>query len=481
MLAKKPILPPVSISTIYHDSLSLWSTSLCTLLSLLPLPKLWRQWAPGCDHIGSDLHSAFWAFTVYVFCRSFMFNLRCFTSGFSSRYIFLVTVPLVLHHVPSQPNQGFGCRVWCDFGSGCHLSHHGWFVAAVASDSQPITSTCCLWAQLYFFLCILISVFLIFVRGQCAFLGPYCNCAGLDLKHSCYWPTSPVPKKIRLFWKRSHMLPSCQRSLPLGKHPSGIALPMWLSWRSATFPQVESDILRRSWRSNIAGLNLLQKKIKTAFFIPAVLTCFLLGRPISLHKGSTWIVRRCLPNHTARPRNSKLWALHWQLALKGAVALLWRSLLPSVWLWDALGLERLRYFEVPHRHSCYFWELWGSLCSWCSVGFANDIFEGEIQTHDAEGLPQCHKVTTLHKNAQTGTWMERSTPNICMLNVSLCAYLCSSCMSRHEPGSKSKVSESISEQCTLFTCKRRNDPPESKQACFVCAWFSVGMPSSSFQ
>lgn len=271
---RKPILPPVSISTIYHDSLSLWSTSLCTLL---PLPKLWRQWAPGCDHIGSDLHSAFWAFTVYVFCRSFMFNLRCFTSGFSSRYIFLVTVPLVLHHVPSQPNQGFGCRVWCDFGSGCHLSHHGWFVAAVASDSQPITSTCCLWAQLYFFLCILISVFLIFVRGQCAFLGPYCNCAGLDLKHSCYWPTSPVPKN-RLFWKRSHMLPSCQRSLPLGKHPSGIALPMWLSWRSATFPQVESDILRRSWRSNIAGLNLLQKKDKNSLFHPSG-SNMLLARP----------------------------------------------------------------------------------------------------------------------------------------------------------------------------------------------------------
>lgn len=133
-------------------------------------------------------------------------------------------------------------------------------------------------SSVVFFLCILISVFLIFVRGQCAFLGPYCNCAGLDLKHSCYWPTSPVPKKIRLFWKRSHMLPSCQRSLPLGKHPSGIALPMWLSWRSATFPQVESDILRRSWRSNIAGLNLLQKKDKNSLFHPSG-SNMLLARP----------------------------------------------------------------------------------------------------------------------------------------------------------------------------------------------------------
>lgn len=117
-------------------------------------------------------------------------------------------------------------------------------------------------SSVVFFWCILISICLIFVWGQCAFLGPYCNCAGLDLKHSCYWPTSPVPKKIRLFWKRSHMPPSCQRSLPLGKHPSGIAPTHVIkleSWRSAGGQQ-HFHRLRRSWRSNIAGLNLLQKK-----------------------------------------------------------------------------------------------------------------------------------------------------------------------------------------------------------------------------
>ena len=147
--------------------------------------------------------------------------------------------------------------------------------------------------------------------------------------------------------------------------------------------------------------------------------------------------------------------------------------------------------KFPHRHSCYFWELWGSLCSWCSVGFVNDIshkvifFEGKHERmmqrarHNVTMSPPCTKMPKLAHATPSTRGMEPSTPNICMPNVSLCAYLCSSCMSRHELGSKSKVSESISEQCTLFTCKRRNDPPESKQARFVCALFSVGMPSAS--
>ena len=105
-----------------------------------------------------------------------MFNLRCFTSGLSSRYMWskqiLVTSYWLRCHLsssmsPSQSKQGFGCRVWCDFGGRCHLSHHRWFVAAVASDSQPITWTCCLWAQSFFKVCIFSQSFSSLFEGLC--------------------------------------------------------------------------------------------------------------------------------------------------------------------------------------------------------------------------------------------------------------------------------------------------------------------------
>ena len=79
-------------------------------------------------------------------------------------------------------------------------------------------------------------------------------------------------------------------------------------------------------------------------------------------------------------------------------------------------------------------------------------------------------------------WQALQIKCICISNVigwigqSLCIIFL-----LHEPVLKSKVSESISEQCTLFTCKRRNDPPQTKQVCFVCALLYTGMPSSSFQ
>lgn len=181
------------------------------------------------------------------------------------------------------------------------------------------------------------------------------------------------------------MPPSCQRSLPLRKHPSGIApthvIKLEISNISTGWVGSFEKILKIKYCR-------LKPSTKKACFIPAVLSSNMLS------------ARPTIPSKSYCPIQ-KFQVVGFALTTgpeRSCCPTLTQSLAECITL-GCLGLERLRYFEVSTLALMLFLGTLGfsvllvqcRICKWYLP--QSYFFEGKIQTHERMMQRACRNVT----------------------------------------------------------------------------------------